>query len=145
MTDLVPLFLCGRKSCSAYLRPHDHIDQTYSDQLMVTWLQLLFIKGNVLAAVSPPLSSSFHLPSHIPALCHHYCSFFLYVPLLLSHFSLPHCCFAWHFWQKLGQVLVIPQNLSNLSFSSDYDASMTEATWNLRLKITAFAFPGEAS
>lgn len=30
------LFLCGCKSSSAYLRPHDHIDQTYSDQLMVT-------------------------------------------------------------------------------------------------------------
>lgn len=29
-------FLCGRQSSSAYWRPHDHIDQTYSDQLMVT-------------------------------------------------------------------------------------------------------------
>lgn len=28
--------LCGRQSSSAYWRPHDHIDQTYSDQLMVT-------------------------------------------------------------------------------------------------------------
>ena len=32
--DLFSSVGCG--SSSAYLRPHDHIDQTYSDQLMVT-------------------------------------------------------------------------------------------------------------